>query len=41
MRDKHKKALRIDELNMIVGGHTSEGDPTRLKKRVPALPYVF
>ena len=31
MRDKHKKALRIDELNMIVGGHTSEGDPLQKK----------
>ena len=31
MRDKDKKALSIDELNMIVGGHTSEGDPLRKK----------
>ena len=32
MRAKDKKALSIDELNMIVGGHTSEGDPSRLMK---------
>ena len=32
MRDKDKKALSIDELNMIVGGHTSVGDPSRLMK---------
>ena len=41
MRDKHKKALRIDELNMIVGGHTSEGDPTRLKKIECPLCHTF
>ena len=41
MRAKDKKALSIDELNMIVGGHTSEGDTSRLMKIECPLCHTF